>query len=183
MFSKYLLVFFLLLLAGGLLATFGRGLNAPTFIAHEASILRLPLLAWWKNVPLIFSGDFLVFTDGQFRPLSYALLAVVRTFVEVENVLFWHVWLLAFHWLNAILVFLVVRHFSKRFWSAGLAAVLFCFHPLSSVVVNRIDHFHYVLGLSFYLGALCCYLAFARLLRSCWWRMRCCIGGRECAPC
>jgi tetratricopeptide (TPR) repeat protein len=165
MFSRYFLVFLLLLLAGGLLATFGWSLNAPTFIAHEASILRLPLLAWWKNLPLIFSRDFLVFTDGQFRPLSYALLAVVRTFVGAENLLFWHVWLLAFHGLNAILVFLVVRHFSKRLWSAGLAAVLFGFHPLSSVVVNRIDHFHYVLGLSFYLGALCCYLAFARLPR------------------
>jgi hypothetical protein len=98
----------------GLLATFGWGLNAPTFIDHEASILRLPLLSWWRNVPLIFSRDFLMFSEGQFRPLSYALLAVVRTFIGPDNLLFWHVWLLAFHWLNTILVFLLVRHFSKH---------------------------------------------------------------------
>ncbi|MCK5526991.1 MAG: hypothetical protein KAJ05_07575, partial [Candidatus Latescibacteria bacterium] len=150
-----------LLLAGGLLTTFGWSLKAPTFISHESGMLSLPLLSWWKNVPLIFSRDFLMFTEGQFRPLSYALLAVVRTFIGADHVLFWHGWLLAFHGLNAILVFVLVRRFSKRLWSAGLAALFFAFHPVSSVVANDINSFHFMLGLSFYLGSLCCYLAFA----------------------
>ena len=154
-----------LLLAGGLLTTFGWSLKAPTFISHESGMLSLPLLSWWKNVPLIFSRDFLMFTEGQFRPLSYALLAVVRTFIGTDHVLFWHGWLLAFHGLNAILVFVLVRRFSKRLWSAGLAGLFFAFHPVSSVVANDINSFHFMLGLSFYLGSLCCYLAFAETSR------------------
>ena len=154
-----------ILLGWGLLITFGWSLHAPTFITHEGSILRLPLLAWWKNVPLIFSRDFLMFSEGQFRPLSYTLLAVVRTFVRAENALFWHIWLLAFHALNAVLLYVLVRHFSKHLWSAGLAALLFGLHPLISVVVNHVDSFHYILGLTFYLGAFCCYLAFVDTLR------------------
>ncbi len=161
MFTKHPLVSMATLLAVGLLITSGGSLLAPTFIAHEESVLRLPLLSSWKNLPLIFSRDFLMFTDGQFRPMSYALLAAVRTFVPVENVLFWHLWLLAFHGLNALLIFVLVRRFSKHPWSAVLAAAVFALHPLSSLVINDINAFHYVLGLTFYLGALCSFLSFA----------------------
>ncbi len=156
------------LLAAGLLTTFGWGLYAPTFMAHDSSMLQLPLLSWWKNLPLIFSRDFLVFSEGQFRPLSYALLSVVRTFIGTENLLFWHVWLLAFHWLNAILVFVLVQHFSKHTGSAVLAAAVFGLHPLASVMVSQINYFHYLLGLTFYLSVLCCYLSFVRTPRR--WR-------------
>ncbi|HID11733.1 MAG TPA: tetratricopeptide repeat protein [Candidatus Latescibacteria bacterium] len=159
-FPRRIRLFVPLLFVVVLLLTFYWSLRAPTFIAHEASILRLSLLAWWRNLPLIFSRHFLIFSEGQFRPLSYGLLAVVRTFVGAQDVLFWHIWMLTFHWLNAILVFLLVRHFSGRPTSAVFAGVVFCLHPLSSVVVNNIDYFHYVLGLSFYLGASLCYLSF-----------------------
>ena len=156
---------FLLLLVPVLLMTFSVGLHSPTFINHEESILRLPLSSSWKNIPLIFSRDFLMFSDGQFRPLSYALLASVRTLVGPEHVLFWHIWLLVFHGLNAVLIFVLVRQFSKRLGGAVLASLVFGLHPLASVVVNTINYFHYVLGLSFYLGALCCYLSFTSTLR------------------
>lgn len=154
-------VLMLLLLAVGLVASFGWSVHAPTFITHESGVLQLPLLAWWRNVPLIFSRDFLMFSEGQFRPLSYALLAVVRTFIGAENVSFWHIWLLVLHGVNAILVFVLVQHFSKHTGSAILAAAIFALHPVASVVVNNVDHVHYLLGLTFYLGSLSCYLAFA----------------------
>ncbi len=156
-------LFVLVLLVAGLLISFGRTLHVPVFIADEGSVLHLPVLSWWRNLPLIFSRDFLMFTDGQFRPLSYALLAVVRTFVSPENVVFWHLWLLLFHFLNAMLVFLVARHFAKHTGSAILASLVFGLHPLAAVVVNNINYFHYVLGLTFYLSALWCYLSFVRL--------------------
>lgn len=79
-----------ILLGVGLVGTFWGSLSSSTFITHESSILRLPLLSWWRNVPVIFSRDFLVFSEGQFRLLSYGLLAVVRTFVGTEHGLFWH---------------------------------------------------------------------------------------------
>ncbi|MFH1007201.1 MAG: tetratricopeptide repeat protein [Candidatus Latescibacterota bacterium] len=163
--NRTFLVAVLMLLAVGLLITSGGSLHAPTFIAHEESVLRLPLLSSWHNLPTVFSRDFTMFTDGQFRPMSYAVLAAVRTFVPTENVLFWHLWLLVFHGVNAILVFLLVRRFSKHLWSAGLAAAIFAWHPLASVVLNDINTFHYVLGLTCYLGALGCYLSFSDTLR------------------
>ena len=149
-----------ILLGIGLLGTFGVSLFGSTFIGSESSILRLSLLSWWRDVPLIFSRDFLMFSDGQFRPLSYALMAVVRTFVRADNVFLWHLWMLAFHWLNTVLVFVLVRHYARHVGSAILAAGLFGLHPLASVVVLRMEYFHYVLGLTFYLSALCTYLAF-----------------------
>ena len=164
-FARYPWIFVLILLLVSLWTTFGWELDSATFIAHESSVLRLPLLSCWKNLPLIFSRDFLVFTDGQFRPLSYAVLAVVRTFVSSDNVLFWHLWLLVFHLINAFLLFFIVRHFVNHPGSAVFTALIFGLHPLASVVVNNINYFHYVFGLSFYLGALCCYLLFALSLR------------------
>jgi len=144
-FTRRLNALLLVFLGVGLLVPFGWSLHASIFITHEGSILRLPLLAWWKNVPFIFSRDFLMFSEGQFRPLSYALLAVIRTFIGAENVLFWHIWLLAFHALNAVLLFVLVRRFSRHLWSAGLAALLFGLPPLASVVVNNVDTFYYIL--------------------------------------
>ncbi|MFH1007199.1 MAG: tetratricopeptide repeat protein [Candidatus Latescibacterota bacterium] len=165
LFTRYPILTVAMLLAVGLLITSWGSLLAPTFIAHEESVLRLPLLSSLKNLPTIFSRDFTMFTDGQFRPMSYAVLAAVRTFIPAGNVLFWHLWLLVFHGANAILVFLLVRRFSKHLWSAGLAAAIFAWHPLASVVTNDINAFHYVLGLTCYLGALGCYLSFSDTLR------------------
>ena len=153
----------LVLLLAGLLISFWQTLHASVFISNEGSVLRLPVLSWWRNLPFIFSRDFLMFSQGQFRPLSYALLAAIRTFVSPENVVFWHLWLLFFHLLNAILVFFLVRHFCRHTGSAVFACLVFGLHPLATVAVNNINYFHYVLGLTFYLGAAWCYLSFVRL--------------------
>jgi len=152
---------FFALLAAALIVSFGRNLSVPTFVSHEASILHLPLLSWWKDIPLIFSRHFLMFSEGQFRPLSYAILAAVRTFVGADRASFWHIWLLAFHWLNAVLLFFLAARFTERPAPAFFAGASFCLHPLASVVVNDISYFHYVLGLSLYLGASLSYLSFA----------------------
>ncbi|HIE05066.1 MAG TPA: tetratricopeptide repeat protein [Candidatus Latescibacteria bacterium] len=152
---------FFALLAAALLVSFARNLSAPAFVSHEASILHLPLLSWWKDIPLVFSRDFLAFSEGQFRPLSYAILAAVRTFVGADRASFWHIWLLAFHWLNAVLLSFLVVRFTQRPAPAVFAGASFCLHPLASILVNDISYFHYVLGLSFYLGAWLSYSSFA----------------------
>ena len=50
-----------------------------TFIDSEDSILRLPLMSHAGHVKTIFTQHFMAYTGGQYRPLSYALLATVRT--------------------------------------------------------------------------------------------------------
>jgi len=151
------------LLAGVLLpAIYSVALFSPTLIVHEDSILHLPVLSHVRNAPHILSRDFLLFTSGQFRPLSYLLLAVARTFVAPEKVFFWHVWLLGFHVANTVLVFAIARHFTQRMTVALVAAGVFALHPLGTVIVNDINQFHMLLGLTLSLGALKAYLSFSR---------------------
>ncbi len=148
--------------AAAALALFAVTLNSGTFIKAQDSILRLPLLSHGKHLPKIFSPDFMVFTDGRYRPLSYALIALVRTIVPGDNAVFWHAWLLAFHVLNALLVYAVARHFARRAPACLIALAVFLLHPLASAFGNQINLFHHVLGGSFYLGTFLCYLHYVR---------------------
>lgn len=145
-----------------LLATYSVSLFSPTLIVHEDSILRLPVVSHAGNVPRIFSRDFMLFSSGQFRPLSYALIALVRTFVAAENILFWHLWLLAFHAVNTLLVFAIARHFTRRLAVALTAGAVFGLHPLCTVIVNDINQFYMLLGVTLSLGSLKAYLFFSR---------------------
>lgn len=155
-----------LLIAGLLVAValllFAACLDTGTFIDGPDSALRLPLVSTWRNVRAIFSPEFMIHTEGQYRPLSYALLAAARTFVPADNVLFWHAWLVLFHVANALLLFAVARQFASRTASALFAAAFFLVHPLASVFANEVNPFHYVLGLTFYLGTFLAFVRFAR---------------------
>ncbi len=145
-----------------LVAIYSVALRSPTLILHEDSILRLPLLSHVRNVPHILSRDFLLFSSGQFRPLSYVLLAAVRTFAPSESLLFWHLWLLGFHALNTLLVVAIARHFTHRLTVALTAAAIFGLHPLCTVIVNDINQFYMLFGLTLSLGSLRAYLSFTR---------------------
>ena len=142
--------------------------EAP-FVVGEGTLLREPLLSHWGNVPTIFSGHFTAFTDGEYRPFSCALLAAVRTFVPAGNATFWHLWLAGFHWLNALLVYLLARQVLAHAWGAGVAAGFFVLHPLGTLVVNHIDNFHYALGMTLLLNSATCYVAASRNGRPWWW--------------
>ena len=149
------------LTAGILLSIYAPALDAPTFIFHEDSVLRLPLLSQPANIPNIFSRDFLLFTEGQFRPFSYAMLSVIQPSVSPENVLFWHGLLLFFHALNMLLVFGLARHFTPRLSAALCAASAFGLHPLATTLVNDINQFYMILGLTLALGSIKAYLTFS----------------------
>lgn len=145
-----------------LTAVYSIVLFSPTFISSEDSVLRLPVLAHAGNIPRILSRDFLLFSSGQFRPLGYVLLAFARTFVSADSVFFWHIWLLTFHMANTLLVFAIVRHFTPKL-SVGLtAAAIFALHPLCTVIVNDINQFHILFGLTLSLCCLKSYLSFSR---------------------
>ena len=137
-------------------------LFSPAFIVHEDSILHQPLLSSAKNIPIIFSRDFLIFSSGQYLPASYATLALVRTFIPEDNLLFWHGWLLLFHAVNALLVFALLRNLSNRLIVSFVAAAVFCIHPLATVVVNDINQFGMILGTTLNLGTILTYITFVR---------------------
>ncbi len=147
-----------------LVLTYLPALRGPLSLSDRDSALRIPLVSSYRNIPFFFTRDFLMFSEGQFRPLSYAVLAAVRTVVPADRPLFWHLWLLGFHWLAAVLMFVVARRLLARtvpvirLVGAALGAGVYALHPLGSVVVTDVNQFHLLLGLVFYLGALACYL-------------------------
>ncbi|MEW6238552.1 MAG: tetratricopeptide repeat protein [Candidatus Omnitrophota bacterium] len=126
------------------------------------SILSAPPVSYAGDIPLILSRDFTAYTDGQYRPLSYILLAAARTFISADNILFWRLWMLGFHALNAALVFSIVRLFSECALVSLFAAAAFALHPLCTAVVNDIDQFHILLGLTFTLLSMNSYFSFHR---------------------
>ncbi len=103
----------------------------------------------------------MMFCSGQFRPLGYALLAVPRTFLGPEHPAFWHGLLIFFHLLNTLLVFFIARSFSQRFAVGLAAAAAFGLHPMATVIVNNVNEFHILLGLTFSLAAILTYVSFS----------------------
>ncbi|HIE04822.1 MAG TPA: tetratricopeptide repeat protein, partial [Candidatus Latescibacteria bacterium] len=148
-----------LLLAAGLTATSALYVGTPGLVTHPESVLRLPLLSWWGNVPIIFSRDFLMFTGGHFRPLGYAVLASLRTFFPADATWFWRTLFFLVHFFNVILAFHIFEKFARRTSAALLAAFVFALHPIGSVVFGRAGNFHYLLGTTFLLGSLNLYLS------------------------
>jgi len=137
---------------------FSASVTAPMTLSDQTSDLENPLVCSYRNVPGFFTRDFLMFSEGQFRPLGYAVLATVRGWVPADRLTFWHTWLVGVHWLTALLVFVVARRLLARAWPAAVAAGVYVLHPLASVVVNDVNEFHLLLGSLLYLGALACYL-------------------------
>ncbi|MEW6356854.1 MAG: tetratricopeptide repeat protein [Planctomycetota bacterium] len=155
-------VWALLVFAVGAVLAFAPSWAAATFLAREDSILHLPLLSNWRNLPIIFSRDFMPFSDGMYRPFSYAVVAVLRSVAPADAFGFWHVMLIGLHALNGWMVFTLIRFFAKRTIACAVGAAAFCFHPLASVVVNNANNLHLLLGLSCYLGTALLYLAFRK---------------------
>ncbi|HUV39700.1 MAG TPA: hypothetical protein VMY39_08790, partial [Planctomycetota bacterium] len=140
-------------------------LTSGTFVNDPASVLRNPVVSTWRNLPVIFSRSFMIHTDGQYRPMSYGLLAVVRTWVSADHTVFWHAWLAAFHALGAMLVFLLVMHFSRKTWAALVAGCLFAVHPMTVLYTSHMNTFVYVLAGTLYLATLFAYFRFVRSRR------------------
>lgn len=148
----------------------GAVLGATTFVTYAVclgkayplasgdSILDLPLLSSWRHLPSIFSSDFMMFSEGQFRPTGYALLALLRSVIDADAVILWHLLLVALHWLNACLMAGLVRLITRHAWSPLFAGLLFAVHPVATVVVNDVTLFHHLLGLTFYLASLQAFL-------------------------
>lgn len=146
-------------------------LSEAPFIVGEDTILRLPLLSGWHNAPTISSPFFTSYTDAQYRPLSYLVLAGLHTFAPLEEVRFWQLCLLAFQALNVLLVYGVAKVLTGRTGGAAVAAAFFALHPLGSVMTNHVTHFHHVLGLGFFLGSLLSYAWDVHTGRWRWWAM------------
>ena len=146
------------LLGLAVLTTFGLAAGDSMFLASADSVHRLPLLSSWRHLPSVFSADFLMFSEGKLRPLSYGLMALVRSVVDVDSTLVWHLLLVLVHWANAILLTRLVSHFTNGLWSPLFGGLLFAIHPLASVIANDAGLLHHLLTPTLYLASLLCFL-------------------------
>jgi Tfp pilus assembly protein PilF len=146
------------LLGLGILAVNAICLGAIHSLASADNILHLPLLSSWRHIPRIYSSDFMMFSEGQFRPSAYALLALLRSLVDADSTMFWHLLLLCCHWLNAFIIASIVRHFARSAASGLFAGLLFAVHPLAAVLVTEISLFHHLMGLTLFLATFWVYL-------------------------
>ena len=101
---------------------------------------------FWSEVPKweVFSRD---------KDRSELKYTVLNPFgFHLTNVLY--------HGLNALLVFLLVRSMTRRYWVALSAGVLFAVHPIHTESVTWIAGRTDVIGTTFFLAAFCLYIRF-----------------------
>ena len=95
----------------------------------------------------LFTGEALLATHGEYRPMSLATLALVRSVVPLDGPLGWHLFLLCFCIGTAGFIAAIVGRFLS--WPAigacfGLAFLL---HPVTVLLVNDPGSFHVSLGM------------------------------------
>jgi len=146
------------LLGAALAALFGGSWGESVFLSPPGNLLSNPLLSGPSHLASILSPEFAMFTEGQYRPLSYAVLALLRGVVPADATSFWQAVLLVTHWLAAFLLARLVRRLGGALGPSLFAGALFVVHPLVSVFAADAGLYHFTLGWVLYLGAMHLYL-------------------------
>ena len=128
---------------------------------HSDPVLNNSLLRNSRLLPKIFTGEFLLTTYGEYRPLGYALFALIRGAAPREGFLIWHVLLIGIHVLSAILVFVMMRMLLRDTMALVLSAA-YLLHPLFGPVVNDLNMIYFLWGLLFSVMTLWLFLVYMR---------------------
>ena len=107
------------------------------------------------------SGIFSTFYIGMYQPVTTQVYGVVYSIFGADARAFHSVSLLL-HLLNVILVFLLVRNFSRRDSLALITAALFALNPMQTESVAWISAMSNLLYTTFYLAGLITYIDYVR---------------------
>jgi len=145
---------------------------------HDPNIYTEPLLddtvlKSLRLLPVIFSNKFLVTSYGEYRPLGYALFALINSFMPDKAYVAWRVILIAMHTLTALLVFGIVRLLLGARPAQGGAfalgvAALYLAHPAFAPLVNDVNLIYFLWGLLFSALTLWLYLLYLKRGKA-WW--------------
>lgn len=114
------------LFAGGLLVLLFI-LYAPA-LKHYFTSDDYVLLNLFASEPFAyFARDFLHPPPNRFRPLLLLIGKIQYTFMGLNPIL-WNLSKLLGHWVNALLIFFIVRTLTKNLWVAALASLFFAIH-------------------------------------------------------
>jgi len=127
----------------------------------DNSIVRSrPLLA------KVFTGEFLLSTHGEYRPLGYALLGLIDVVMPEHAEWGWRLVPIAMQVLTALVLFLLLRALAGDWPGAALSAA-YLLHPLLLPVVNDLNMAHVAWCLLFSALTLWLFLLYLRR-RSAW---------------
>ncbi len=107
------------------------------------------------------SGIFSTFYVGMYQPVTTQVYGIVYSIFGADARAFHSVSLLL-HLLNVILVFLLVRNFSRRDSLALITAALFALNPMQTESVAWISAMSNLLYTTFYLAGLITYIDYVR---------------------
>jgi tetratricopeptide (TPR) repeat protein len=118
--------------------------------------------------PQVFSPELLLHSLGEYRPVGYALFALVNGALPPgDHPLFWHLFMVGLHVLTASCLFLVLRGLLAPVMAAGVAAT-YATLPVLAPVNNNLALVHLSWGLLFTAAALPAFLSFLRSGRRGW---------------
>lgn len=114
----------------------------------------------WANSSRIFSS----FYVGMYQPLTMHAYAVLYAVAGPDPRVF-HLFSLLLHLVNVVLVFSLVRAFTRKDPTALVSAALFALSPLQSESLAWISALSNLMYTGFFLGGLMAYLAYVRSSR------------------
>ena len=110
-------------------------------------------------LPKIFSKELLQTTYGEYRPLGYALFAVINRVMPRDACWPWHVVMLGIHFLAAAAVLLLLRLLVRDVIAVALAG-LYMLHPLFTPILNDVNVIYFAWGMLFSVLTLWLYLVY-----------------------
>ena len=148
------------------IAAYANSFNNKALFHHVPNVFTTPILhnsmlRCPKLFPKIFTGELLLTTYGEYRPVGYALFALINRVVPEGVYWPWHVVLLAIHVLTAVLVFFMLRMLVRDMMAAALAAA-YVVHPILSPLLNDVNVIYFAWGLLFSVITMWLYLVYLR---------------------
>lgn len=155
------LLCFCVLAAAWVLLLYWHILQAPFVYDDLDGIVHNPALGSWHTVfhrfilaPVAFTAGFLGAGDSTYRPLFWISIALNWRLWGVDGAAGFHFASLLLHWLNGVLLFLLLRRSGLGLRVAGLAALVWLGLPVNSEAVAWISAQAYLLSSFFLLAAL-----------------------------
>ena len=145
-------------------------------LVHESAQVKEGLSG--KTLKWAFTS----FEEGQWAPAVRLSFLLEGTLFGTENPMGYHVVSVWLHFLNVILIGLILWKSTDRFWTSVFAAGLFALHPLSTEAVGWISRRGSLLTAFWLLFSLLAYVLYARRKDTRWY-VASLVGAVLCALC
>ncbi len=109
---------------------------------------------------------FLSMSDGMYRPLTVLSLGLQASWMPANPSVIFHWANLVLHLLCVVMLFRLVQLLGRSNFMAGIAALIFCIHPLNTEAVAWISSHGILLSTFFMLAGLLSYVYYTRPCRA-----------------